>query len=107
MMRGALRLGMMIWTAGLLLGPASASAQDAPAAATTNTPATDAVGPRELQGFSLSGNVTRPADEAEQAPAAQPTERRQPTVRQAQAPATQAPPKPAPVATQRVTEAPA
>ena len=107
MMRGALRLGMVIWTAGLLLGPASASAQDAPAAATTNTPATDAVGPRELQGFSLSGNVTRPADEAEQAPAAQPTERRQPTVRQAQAPATQAPPKPAPVATQRVTEAPA
>ena len=107
MMRGALRLGMMIWTAGLLLGPAGASAQDAPAAATTNTPATDAVGPRELQGFSLSGNATRPADQAEQAPAPQPTERRQPTPRPMEAPATQARSDAAPVARQRVTEAPA
>src|SRR6185369_6109130 len=38
-------------------------------APTTNTPATDTIGPRELQNFSLEGNVTRPAD---QRPATQP-----------------------------------
>jgi hypothetical protein len=98
---------MMIWTAGLLLGPASASAQDAPASATTNTPATDAVGPRELQGFSLSGNVTRPADQTEQAPAPPPAERSEPAPRQAEGPVRQVRPEPAPVARQRVAEAPA
>ena len=106
MMRGALRLGMMIWTAALLLGPASASAQAAPGSATTNTPATDAVGPRELQGFSLSGNVVRPAEQTEPAPAPQQVERRQPAPRQAQATATQARSETPPVARQRVVEAP-
>lgn len=70
-MRGALRLGTMIWTAGLLLAPADASAQDSAPAASTNTPAADAVGPRELQDFSLPGNVTRPAEPVAERPAAE------------------------------------
>jgi len=48
---------MACLAAGLMLGSASASAQDA--ATTTNTPAAQAVGPRELENFSLQGNVTR------------------------------------------------
>ena len=59
-MRAALRLGVALWAAGLWLAPAPSFAQESEAA--TNTPATDAVGPRELQGFSLQGTVTRPAD---------------------------------------------
>lgn len=66
-MRGARRLTIACLAAGLVLGSASASAQDA--ATTTNTPAAQAVGPRELQNFSLQGNVTRPADEPAQRPA--------------------------------------
>src|SRR5438309_7515762 len=63
--RGGLRLAMVVWTAGLVLGPAPVAAQSAPAAA-TNTPAPDTVGPKELQNFSLSGTVTRPADQPPQ-----------------------------------------
>ena len=59
-MRAALRLGVAFLVAGLALAPAPALAQDAEA--TTNAPATDAVGPRELEGFSLQGTVTRSAD---------------------------------------------
>ena len=69
-MKAALRLGVAFWAAGLALAPAPALAQDAESA--TNTPATDSIGPRELQGFSLEGTVTRPADPppaAQQAPA--------------------------------------
>ena len=47
--------------AGLVLAPAATLAQTAPQP-TTNTPAPDSVGPRELQNFSLGGTVTRPAD---------------------------------------------
>lgn len=47
--------------AGLMLGPLQALAQSAPAP-TTNTPAADAIGPRELQNFSLNGTVTKAAD---------------------------------------------
>jgi hypothetical protein len=54
-------LGVAIWLAGLALAPASLLAQAAPPAG-SDTPATDAVGPRELQNFSLSGTVTRPAE---------------------------------------------
>jgi hypothetical protein len=61
-MRGGLRLAMVVWTTELVLGPARLAAQSAPAT-TTNTPAADAVGPKELQNFSLSGTVTRPADQ--------------------------------------------
>jgi hypothetical protein len=64
-MRGGLRLAMVVWTAGLVLGPAPLAAQSAPAT-TTNTPAADAVGPKELQNFSLSGTVTRAADQPPQ-----------------------------------------
>ena len=69
-MRAVLRLGMAIAAAGLWLGQ-PALAQSAPAP-TTNTPASNSIGPRELQNFSLEGNVTRPAEPrpATQAPAA-------------------------------------
>lgn len=55
-------MGLAMVAAGLALVPVAALAQTAPA--TTNTPATDAVGPRELQNFSLNGTVTKPADGA-------------------------------------------
>jgi hypothetical protein len=61
-MRAGRRLGVAIWAAGLGLAPAQLAAQVAPDAP-ASTPATDAVGPRELQNFSLSGTVTRPADQ--------------------------------------------
>lgn len=47
-------------TGALALAPWHALAQEAPPP--SSTPATDAVGPRELQNFSLNGTVTRPAD---------------------------------------------
>src|SRR5438067_9129720 len=74
--RGGLRLMVAVWTAGLVLGPAPLAAQSAPQA-TTNTPAADAVGPRELQNFSLSGTVTKPAEQAPQATAPATTTRAQ------------------------------
>jgi hypothetical protein len=59
-MRANLRFKTVFAAAGLLLVPGLASAQDAAQPATTppaatNTPAPDAVGPRELQNFSLPG----------------------------------------------------
>jgi hypothetical protein len=60
-MRAGLRLCIAALTAGLALGPAPLHAQAAPEAS-TNTPATDAIGPRELQNFSLQGTVTREAE---------------------------------------------
>src|SRR5205085_6182459 len=60
-MRAGLRLGFGLLAAALALAPATALAQDA-RAATTNTPATDTIGPRELQNFSIDGTVTRPAE---------------------------------------------
>src|SRR3954468_15662476 len=89
-MRSALCLGITIWTAALVRGPAAAAAaaQESPA---TNTPATDTVGPRELQDFSLSGTAARPADEpAAQAPPAEPA-----AARTAQAPQRERAPRPA------------
>jgi hypothetical protein len=62
-MRAGLRLGFVVFVAGLVLGPLPALAQDATQPATTNTPATDAVGPRELQNFNLQGTVTRSAEQ--------------------------------------------
>jgi hypothetical protein len=61
-MKGGWRLGISVWTAALALAPAPIAAQSAPPEA-NDTPATDAVGPRELQNFSLSGRVIRPADQ--------------------------------------------
>jgi len=61
-MKGVWRLAIAVGTGALALAPAPLAAQSTPGA-TSNTPATDAVGPRELQNFSLSGNVTHPADQ--------------------------------------------
>ncbi|HEV2595498.1 MAG TPA: hypothetical protein VGU01_09900 [Sphingomicrobium sp.] len=47
---------------GLLLLPSVALAQNAPDSAPSNPAATGAIGPQELQNFSLPGNVTKPAD---------------------------------------------
>ena len=62
-MRAGLRFGIAASAAALALAPMAAPmaahAQDA--APATNTPATDTIGPRELQNFTLNGTVTRPA----------------------------------------------
>ncbi|MEO5611410.1 MAG: hypothetical protein ABIT68_01410 [Sphingomicrobium sp.] len=58
-MRAGLRFGIAASAAALALAPAPLLAQDA--APVTNTPATDTIGPRELQNFTLNGTVTRPA----------------------------------------------
>jgi len=60
LMRAVWRLAILVLAAGLALGPAPALAQDA--ASPSDTPATDAIGPRDLQNFTLNGTVTRPAD---------------------------------------------
>ena len=60
-MRAGLRVALGLVAAALALAPASALAQDSGQAA-TNTPATDSIGPRELQNFSIDGTVTRPAE---------------------------------------------
>lgn len=73
-MRAVWRAGVMFAVAGLAAPPLPALAQDAGQAVTTNAPAPDAVGPRELQNFNLQGTVTRPADQ----PAATPPESRAP-----------------------------
>ncbi|MFL6728649.1 MAG: hypothetical protein ACJ8E3_08400 [Sphingomicrobium sp.] len=67
-MRAGLRFGIAAFAAGLALGPLPALAQVVPQSA-TNTPATDTIGPRELQNFSLNGTVTRSAETPTPAPA--------------------------------------
>jgi hypothetical protein len=63
LMRAVWRLGVAVLAVGLSLGSIPALAQDAAQPApTSNTPATDAIGPRDLQNFTLNGTVTRPAD---------------------------------------------
>ena len=64
-MRAGLRLGIAMAAAGLALGGAPLLAQEAPPEATSNTPATDSIGPRDLQNFNLQGTVTRRADQPE------------------------------------------
>lgn len=61
-MRAGLRLGIILLAALLPVGSPRALAQSVPAA-TTNTPATDAVGPPALQNYSLKGTVTRSAEQ--------------------------------------------
>lgn len=70
-MKGAWRFAIAALTAGLWLAPPAARAQDATPPA-SSAPA-DAVGPRELQNFSLSGTVTRQADQQAPARAAPPS----------------------------------
>src|SRR4051794_6666750 len=87
-MKAGLRFGTILLAGGLWFAPVSVLAQNAPTQnklaqntlaqntlaqntaqpATTNSPASDAVGPRELQNFSLPGTTTRPADQAPSAP---------------------------------------
>ncbi len=63
LMRAVLRLGITVFAVGLSLAPLPALAQDTTTAASpSSTPATDAIGPRDLQNFTLNGTVTRPAD---------------------------------------------
>ena len=69
-MSGGRRLAVAIWAAALVLGPAAAFGQSTDPQTNGPPPATDAVGPRDLQNFSLSGNVTKPADEPASRPAA-------------------------------------
>jgi len=71
-MRAVQRLTIAILAGGLWLAPSMVLAQSSPP--TTNTPATDTIGPRELQNFNLNGSVTRPAD----TPPATRTQPRQP-----------------------------
>jgi hypothetical protein len=70
-MRAGLRWKTVLLAGGLWLVAPAAHAQDAPPA-TTNTPATDAIGPKELQNFSLRGTTTRPAEQPAAPPAASP-----------------------------------
>jgi hypothetical protein len=59
-MTASRRLGIMAFVAsGLALGAAPALAQNAAQTTASPPPATDTVGPRELQNFSLDGTVTR------------------------------------------------
>ena len=83
-MKAVSRFGWGLLAAGLALVPAITIAQQAP---TTATPPPDSVGPKALQDFSLSGTVTRQADQPaavsaapatrqpEPAPAPQPSSR--------------------------------
>ena len=78
-MKAVLRWKTMVFAGGLLLAPTPALAQQT-APATTNTPATDAIGPKELQNFSLPGTKTQPAEQAPApAPAITPPPRAQRT----------------------------
>lgn len=81
-MRAILRWNMTYLAGVLLSAAAAASAQTVPDAS-NNAPATDAVGPRELQNFSLPGTTTKSADQplpsqAAPAPAARETIRSEP-----------------------------
>ena len=61
-MRAGLRFGIAAFAAALALAGPPALAQETTAPA-TNTP-TNAIGPRELENFSINGTVTRPAPAA-------------------------------------------
>lgn len=66
-MKASLRLKTVLLAAGLGLLPAPSLAQNVPDAS-TNTPASDAIGPKELQNFSLPGTATRPAEQPSSPP---------------------------------------
>jgi hypothetical protein len=59
-------LSIALAAGAFTLFPVPALAQEAPA--TTNAPATDAIGPRELQNFSLNGTVTQRSEPAQLPP---------------------------------------
>ncbi len=62
-MKAGLRFCIAAAATLMALAHAPALAQD-PLAPTTNTPASDAIGPRELENFSLNGTVTRAGRDA-------------------------------------------
>lgn len=69
-MKAGLRFTKILLAGGLCLSPLPVLAQETAQPASTTTPATDAVGPRELQNFSLPGTTTKPADQPAPAPTA-------------------------------------
>jgi hypothetical protein len=71
-MRAVSRLKELLLAAALMLAPSAALAQQAAPPPPADTPATDAIGPRDLQNFSLNGTVTRPADRPAVTPPATP-----------------------------------
>ena len=108
LMKAVLRLGVAVLWGGLMLAPLPALAQDAATAtAPSDTPATDAIGPRDLQNFTLNGTVTRSAD-----PVAAPRTTSRPAAAPARtaAPATAsaaAPPQRSPAVVEHPVERPA
>jgi len=80
-MRAVSRLWKALAAGALALVPAMALAQEAPPASSAPT---DAVGPKELQNFTLNGTVTRPADQPVAVPPA--STRRQPRAQAQSAP---------------------
>ena len=87
-MRAVSRWGNALLGAALALAPATAFAQQGPASPPAAAP--DSVGPGSLQNFSLSGTVTRAADQ----PAAEPAAKKPQPKTQAAAPAAPPPRKP-------------
>ena len=67
---GGFALGHCDGCPGLALGGRPLLAQEAPPETTSNTPATNSIGPRDLQNFNLQGTVTRRADQPVPAPPA-------------------------------------
>jgi hypothetical protein len=87
-MRAVSRFGYLLLAGTIAIAPATALAQEAPPPpAPSDTQATDAIGPRDLQNFSLNGTVTRAAD---QPAATQPAQQQ----RQPRTEAQSAPPPP-------------
>src|SRR5690242_17444729 len=86
-MRAVSRLGRLLLGGALAIAPAAALAQEAPPS--SDTPAADSVGPRELQNFSLNGTVTHAADQPAPVQVAPPT--RKPRAQAQAAPAATAP----------------
>jgi hypothetical protein len=70
-MKAILRGIAVLLVGAVWLTPAAALAQETQESppTTSSTPSSDAVGPRELQNFSLPGSVTRPNDQQTPAPA--------------------------------------
>ncbi|HEY7006239.1 MAG TPA: hypothetical protein VH392_07105 [Sphingomicrobium sp.] len=92
-MRAVSRFGYLLLAGGILFLPATALAQEVPPPASSDTPATDAIGPRDLQNFSLNGTVTRAADQPATTPSA--PQQRPPRSEAQTAPATSQPATPA------------
>lgn len=104
-MRAGLRFTTILLAFGTMVPTTAAVAQNTTTApALSETPATDAVGPRELQNFSLPGTRTRPADTTSTVPVVN-----APPPRTESAPAetrTTTAPAPRPTRTREATRAP-